>query len=82
MISNGPMDICPPCLFSHLVVQTKVSSDNQLAKLNFTGLFEMVRAFVILLPKGMTFFFITPLSAPSEKKVKPKSITFDKQCLV
>lgn len=55
-------------------------------KLIFTGLFEMVRAFVIkeryYFQREWHFVFITPLSASSEKKVKPKSITFDKQCLV
>lgn len=31
---------------------------------------------------GNDIVFITPLSGLSAKKVKPKSITFDKQCLV
>lgn len=53
----------------------------------FVCLFEWRDPIVIKtqlgLPKGMIFScFISPLSALNEKKVKPKSITFDEQCLV
>lgn len=56
------------------------------SKLVFTGLFDLGKAFVIkecyYFQREWHFVFITPLSELSEKKVKPKSITFDKQCLV
>ena len=46
--------------FSFYIEQCKLQSAvifRFLVKLNCTDLFEMVRAFVILLPKGMIFFF-------------------------
>lgn len=79
---------CLKSLLLHRVVQTGVGSGvRDVIESDFP--FETVRTFVI---KDCyyfqrewdlrVFFFITPLSALSGKKVKPKSITFDKQCLV
>lgn len=53
---------------------------------NLTGILVKVRGLChrknSTASKGNDVVFITPLSASSEKKAKPKSITFDKQCLV
>lgn len=53
---------------------------------NLTGILVKVRGLChkenCIASKGNDVVVITPLSASSEKKAKPKSITFDKQCLV